>query len=206
MDRTITARTTATLLAGALLLAGCAGADALKRKTGPKYFAETHSWVHTVQKLGGNGMWLVTRGYHTGDDVVAVATNSPLSHASVLDVDSLEVVEAIGSGVIVTNLRKFLREAHRVVLIKPQGWTADKGRAAADRARSKVGAGYDFLGIVGAPQGKRWYCSELAAWSFGVKVNEPGPQGVLHPRNMHKLGEVLFDSGARDGKPDAPEE
>lgn len=76
-------------------LQACAGGAALKRKTGPKYEAETRSWYHAVQKLGGDGMWIVVRGYHRGDDVIAVATNSPLSHATILDHSQLEVIEAV---------------------------------------------------------------------------------------------------------------
>ena len=71
-------------------------------------------------------MWLVTRGYHTGDDIVAIATNSPLSHASVLDLEKLTVIEAIGRGVIETELTQFLRESHRLVLVDAREWT---GRA-----------------------------------------------------------------------------
>lgn len=198
--------TAAALIVPAFLLAlsGCAGADGVNRRTGPRYVAETQSWVQSTQKLAANGMWLVTRGYHRGDDVVAVATNSPLSHASIVDMDELSVIEAVGTGVRVTPLPRFLREAHRVLIIKPRGWTADKGREAVRKARAQVGKGYDFLGVIGAPDEQRWYCSELAAWSIGIEVNQTGPQHVLHPRNMHELGEVLFDSGARDGRPDAP--
>ncbi len=202
-DWHVTAATVASVvLLMTVSLSGCAGAKALQRKTGPKYIAETHSWVHAVQKLGGNGMWLVTRGYHAGDDVVAVATNSPLSHAAILDLDKQEVIEAIGTGVVVTHLRKFLREAHRVLVIKPEGWTEELGQLAVTKARTKVGQGYDFLGVVGVPDKDRWYCSELAAWSMGLEVNKLGPHKIIHPRNMHRHGKVLFDSRGRDGQSD----
>jgi hypothetical protein len=181
---------------------GCPGTRALKRRKGPEYEAETQSWIRVLQKRGGNGMWLVTRGYHPGDDVVAMATNSPLSHASVLDLDNKEVVEAISKGVVVTGLHKFLRETHRLVLIRPDGWTPQRGREFLARARGQVGKKYDYLGAVGLPQTKNWYCSELAAWSAGIRVNRKGPKHVLHPRNMHRYGTVLFDSGQRNGEPD----
>jgi hypothetical protein len=35
-----------------------------------------------------------------------------------------------------------------------------------------------------------------------VKVDRIGPENVLHPKSMLKLGKVLFDSGQRDGQPD----
>ena len=62
------------LLAAVVLFTDCAGLQGLKRHTGPEYKAETKSWMQVVQNQGGNGMWLVTRGYHPGDDVVAIAT------------------------------------------------------------------------------------------------------------------------------------
>ena len=190
------------LLAAVVLFTDCAGLQGLKRHTGPEYEAETKSWMQVVQNQGGNGMWLVTRGYHPGDDVVAIATAAPLSHAAVLDRDKLQVIEAVGKGVVATDLKKFLRESHRLVLIQPPDWSAAKGQATVARARSKIGEGYDFLGTVGLPDDKRWYCSELAVWASGVKVDRIGPENVLHPKSMLKLGQVLFDSGQRDGQPD----
>lgn len=189
----------------AITLAGCAGADGLARKTGPAYEAETRSWLDAVRLLSGHGYWLVTRGYHSGDDVVAMASNKSWSHAVIVDMENLEVIEAIGSGVIKTPMFKFLREAHRVRIIRPAGWTPEKGRQAVANARSKLGAGYDFLGVVGAPSDKRFYCSELAAWSMGVKVDEKGAQHVLHPANLHELGELLWQTEGRDGKADRPD-
>ncbi|MCO4762080.1 MAG: hypothetical protein KC502_11285 [Myxococcales bacterium] len=188
------------------LLSSCAGTDGVLRKEGPRYFAETQSWLDGLRVMGGHGYWLVTRGYHTGDDVVSVASNKRFSHASILDLENLEVIEAVGTGVIRTPLLKFLREAHRVRLIRPKGWTPVKGRAAVDRVRAQIGAKYDFLGVVGAPSKKRWYCSELAAWSMGIKVNQAGTSHVLHPANLHKFGQLLWDTQARDGTPDKPDE
>ena len=190
------------MVAAVLLFTDCAGFQGLKRYKGPKYEAETDSWLQVIQDRAGNGMWLITRGYHAGDDVVAIATAAPLSHAAVLDFDKLQVIEAVGKGVVETDLKKFLREAHRMVLIEPNEWTSENGRTATTRACSRIGEGYDFLGTVGLPNDQRWYCSELAIWASGVKVDRIGPKNVLHPKSMLKLGTVLFDSGQRDGQPD----
>ena len=194
---------TSWLLAACLTgLTGCAGTEALKRREGPEYAAETASWREALDRLGQSGMWLVTRGYHKGDDLIAVASNAPLSHASILDKENQAVVEAIGEGVVVTDLGKFLEETHRLVLVQPERWTPKEGLEALARARSQVGQGYDFLGIVGIPQEERWYCSELAAWSMGIRVNHRGPQHVLHPLKLLEQGQVLFDSKGRDGAPE----
>jgi hypothetical protein len=37
---------------------------------------------------------------------------------------------------------------------------------------------------------------------MGIPVDHPGPQHVMHPRDLDHFGEVLFDSGDRDGDPD----
>ena len=158
--------------------------------------------MQALQTQGGNGMWLVTRGYHPGDDMVAIATAAPLSHASILDLEKQQVIEAVGKGVVATDLKKFLHESHRVVLIHPPGFDRAKGQATVARARGKIGEGYDFLGTVGLPDDKRWYCSELAVWASGTEVDHIGPKNVLHPKSMLKLGKVLFDTGQRDGQPD----
>ena len=184
-------------------LPACAGAQALTRRVGPEYEAETLSWVDAIRRAGGDGMWLVTRGYHKGDDLIALATNSPFSHASVLDVNNARVVEAIGEGVVVTDLLQFLRETHRMQLIKPKGWTVRSGGKALAMAYGKVGQKYDFLGAIGIPNDAYWYCSELAAWTMGLPTGNFGPQYVKHPKDLHKHGEVLFDTGGRDGAPDA---
>ena len=108
---------------------GCAGFQGLKRYVGPEYEAETKSWQRVLNERGDNGMWLVTRGYHRGDDVVAIATASALSHAAILDLNKQQVIEAVGKGVVATDLKKFLHESHRVVLIQPPGFDRAKGKA-----------------------------------------------------------------------------
>ena len=185
-----------------LLVTACAGRRALDRKMGPRYEPETQSWLAVVRAVGGTGMWIVSRGYHTGDDFVAIASNASFSHTSILDLERSEVIEAVAAGVVVTPLDKYLRETHRLRVVRPRGWTAERGTEALARARSKIGAPYDYLGIVGVPDDDRFYCSELAAWSMGIVVDRPGPHRVLHPKKMHELGEILFDSGDRDGAPD----
>ena len=89
-----------------------------------------------------------------------------------------------------------------MVLIQPPDWTDSNGQDTVTRARSRLGEGYDFLGTVGLPDDKRWYCSELAVWASGTEVDHIGPKNVLHPKSMLKLGKVLFDTGQRDGQPD----
>ncbi|MBP9204343.1 MAG: hypothetical protein KBG28_10290 [Kofleriaceae bacterium] len=190
-----------------LLLSACAsacsGAKGLERRQGPAYQDEVASWRAALDQAAADGMILVVRGYHAGDDFIAVMSNAEYSHAMVLDLGRGEVIEAVGEGVIVTPLAKVLSESHQIMLIRPADFTVDAGRAALARARTTVGAGYDYTGIVGAPSRDRYYCSELAAWSWNVPVDRWGPGAVIHPEQLTALGEVLFTSGPRDGKPDA---
>lgn len=183
-------------------LASCAGGQGLVRKVGPEYQEEVDSWHLAVDDLGRNGYWLVVRGYHRTDDLIAVASNAELSHAAVLDLDRREVIEAVGKGVIITPLDEFVSSVHRIQIVRPPGWTPEAGARALGRARSQVGKKYDFTGIVGLPSDKRFYCSEFAVWSMEMKVDDPGVHKVLHPKKLHKLGQLMFDSGPRDKRPD----
>ena len=189
----------------ALLLAvlpSCKGSDAYRRRTGAEYEAEVASWLASVRELGASGMWLVTRGYHPGDDLVATATDAEYSHASLLDLERGEVIEAISGGVSTRPLADFLAETHRLMLIRPRGFVPDAGVAAVARARTMIGQGYDFTGIVGVPDPDRFDCSELAAWAWELPTGRLGPQHVLHPTQLVGFGDVLYQPGPRDKVPD----
>ncbi len=181
---------------------GCAGFEGVIRKTGPEYESEVRSWQGAIESKGGNGMWLVNRGYRRGDDVVAISTFSSYSHVGILDHEKGEVIESLWGGNVATPLDKFLHISHRVVLVQPEGWTPEKGSEAIVRARDQLGKKYDFCGLLGFPSTKRWYCSELAAWIWGRQPDRIGPWHVIHPRHHLKMGSILFESGARDGAPD----
>ena len=183
---------------------GCAGLSGFARRTGPAYEAEVQSWQQVIQEKGGNGMWLVNRGYRLGDDIVATATDSAFPHAAILDHENEVVIEALWPGNVETPLGEFLALSHRVALVQPKGWTPEAGDAALAKARSQLGKKYDFGGIIGLPSSNRWYCSELAAWSWNRPADRLGPWHVIHPSRLLKMGKVVFDSGSRDGVPDAP--
>ena len=183
---------------------GCAGLSGFARRTGPAYEAEVQSWQQIIQDKGGNGMWLVNRGYRLGDDIVATATGSVFPHAAILDHENEVVIEALWAGNVVTPLDEFIALSHRVALVQPEGWTPEAGDAALAKARSQLGKKYDFAGILGLPGSNRWYCSELATWCWDRPADRLGPWYVIHPRRLLKMGIVVFDSGSRDGVPDAP--
>ena len=183
---------------------GCVGFEGFIKKTGPKYEAEVRGWERVIQERGGDGMWLVNRGYRAGDNIVAIATCSALSHVGVLDAKNGVVIESLWNGNVTNCLANFVDMSHRVVLVQPEGWSPEKGREALAKARGELGKKYDFAGLIGLPGTNRWYCSELASWCWGREANRLGPCFVIHPRRLPKMGTVLFDSGPRDGLPDEP--
>jgi protein tyrosine phosphatase (PTP) superfamily phosphohydrolase (DUF442 family) len=157
----------------------------------------TDEWVAAVREQARHGYWIAIRGTHPGDQLVAVATASELTHVVVYDADREEVIEAVGHGVGRIPLRELLAQARRVQIIRPPDWTDAAGRQAVERASLREGLGYDFLGTVGLPQAGRYYCTELALEAWCGRERQ-WAEGVLHPEQMQTLGEVVFDSGLRD--------
>ncbi len=175
----------------------------VERKTGEAAELETASWLNAIKTLAQDGDWLVVRGYHSTDDLVAFGTNSAFSHAVVLDLTQNEIIEAVQPAVRIQTLPEFLANANRVRLVRPAGASTEggieRGREAVESARSVVGQSYDLFGAIGIPSDKRFYCSELAVWSWGIKVDKFGALNVVAPKDIHKYGNILFDSKDRDG-------
>ena len=161
----------------------------------------TDEWEAKVHEQAKAGYWLVVRGTHIGDQVVAAGSNADLTHAAVYDPEHDAIIEAVGSGVLETPLRELLAEAFRLVIIKPRDYTPETGAAAVARARSHLGFGYDWLGTLGAQSDRRFYCTELALDAWQARQHGWMPDGVIHPMDMHEYGEVLFDSGMREEAP-----
>jgi hypothetical protein len=197
-------RRPALALAALLWLAPLAGRADLpgapvRVPTGPLAEAETDRWVALVRAKANQGDWLVVRGSHPGDQAVAAATLGWLSHAAVLDQDRGEVIEALAGGVQVTPLRKLLAGAHRLLIVRPPGWTPEEGQAAVARARSRVGRKYDWLGLVGAQQDARFYCTELAVDAYRGRERKWKVGRIIFPADMPALGSVVLDTGPRGG-------
>jgi hypothetical protein len=177
---------------------GCAGLRPVFRQSGPAVDEQTRAWHRKILKLGQDGDWLVIRGYTSTGDLVSAAGNAELSHVGIFDRTHSEVIEAVSPVVCTLSLQRFLEEADRVVLVRPSGASREAGRRALFKARSQLGAEYDFLGTVGFPEAGKFYCSELAAWSIGMEVDREGPGEILHPAEMPQFGQVLFDSDWRN--------
>ena len=148
---------------------------------------------------GQPGDWLVVRGYHATDHLVSTLTNSPFSHAAVLDPEKDQVIEAEGVGLHTTPTADFVKKAQRLMLVRAQ-WatTPERQGAAVEKARSLVGRPYDFTGLVGLNLPNRYYCSELAVAVYAPHVSRTRDHlpPVVPPDQLHYWGTVIWDSGA----------
>lgn len=187
------------LFVGALLVAGCAAAPVfIAPPPLDERPARDAAIVSEVRALGRDGDWLVIRGYHASDNLVAAVTNKPFSHAAVLDLAHGRVVEAEAQGVHFTPLAEFVAKSQRLMLVRPV-WSDEASAAAAvRRAREVVGRPYDFLGLVGLDLPGRYYCSGLAIEIYRSRIREgdvvPRP---VEPGQLHYWGRILYDSGSR---------
>lgn len=150
-----------------------------------------------VTRLGQPGDWLVMRGYHATDNLVATVTTAPFSHVAVLDPERGQVIEAEGKGLRTAPLADFMHRAHRVILMRPMWATAPERQVAAvEKARALVGKPYDFTGLIGLNAPDRYYCSELAVAVYAPHVSRKDHlPHVIPPGDMHYWATILWDSG-----------
>jgi protein tyrosine phosphatase (PTP) superfamily phosphohydrolase (DUF442 family) len=165
----------------------------------------TERWMASIREHAREGHWIVVRGTHIGDQVVAAGSAAELTHAAVYDLERDEVIEAVGTGVIRTPLQELIAQSFRVQVIEPRDYTPERGRAAVERARTRLGDRYDWLGTIGLPSDRRVYCTELALDAYRAREEGWMPTGVIHPEHMARFGRVLFDSGPRPDEPVAVE-
>lgn len=68
----------------------------------------TDEWLATLRERAQHGYWIVVRGTHIGDQVVAAGSAAELTHAAVYDRERDEIIEAVGTGVTRTPLRELI--------------------------------------------------------------------------------------------------
>ena len=158
--------------------------------------AVTAMWVRDVRRVARSGDWLLTRSYSMIGDIIVLATGGvDVSHASVYDAERGTVIEALNPAVREVPLEHLVDRNHYVLVVRPRGLTHKAGRAAVARARTAVGAEFDFLGMLGAGSDGRFYCSELVAWaSRSALISE----AVVVPSDLMESGTVVYYSGPRD--------
>ena len=161
--------------------------------------AQSERFLKEIESVAEEGDWIVTRGYHAGDVLVANATGMPLSHTGIYDRELGQVIEAEAEGVHTTGLYAFIEKSHRLIVIRPRWSNPQTRRKAILRARKFIGKKYDFLGTVGFNNPERFYCSELA-----VEIYKPWHTSadrlpeVIKPGELYLWGRILYDSLPRD--------
>jgi hypothetical protein len=182
----------------AALLAGCAATHFMETPPeGATRDGRDAAALEEVRHLGRDGDWLVIRGYHLSDNLVASLTNKPFSHAAVLDKANDRVIEAEAAGVHFTPLAEFVAKSHRLLLIRPVWSDAASADAALKKAREVVGKPYDFLGLIGIGIPDRYYCSSLTIEVYRpyIRPDDQVPRPV-EPGQLMYWGRILYDSGA----------
>jgi uncharacterized protein YycO len=183
-------------MAALTVLAGCAGA--VKGVVPPSETLVPAAIAPELKRVLQNGDWLVARGVGKMDNVVASATNMPLSHAALYDADFGEVIEADGAGVHSTPLTAFIAKHQRILVIRPVWASPENSAAAVTLARSWRGAGYNVTGLIGLDMPKRYYCTQVALLAYQPDRNgrEPNPiPKVIAPGQMYHWGRILYDTG-----------
>lgn len=112
---------------------------------------------------------LFSRRALPGSVGIRVVTWSQWSHVEILDGDEL-IGANMFRGVSITPLRERLEVSSLVAVVD---FPCADPAAVIAAARSQLGKGYDFLGLLGILTRQRnwqntedWFCSELVAWAF----------------------------------------
>jgi hypothetical protein len=183
-------------IAVVLVLAGCATPAVVKPPALDLKSVRDAEMLSEIRRVGRNADWIVIRGYHATDNLVSVVTDTPWTHAAVLDLENDQVIEAEGQGVHTSALPEFVARAHRLLVVRPVWASESASSDALRKARTFVGKGYDFLGLVGLNVPERYYCSELAIAAYKSYI--PRAEHIPHPvapSQLHYWGKILYDSG-----------
>jgi hypothetical protein len=187
------------ILAALLLLApvACASGSLVVHRPADRATnqAVTALWAGDVRRTAQTGDWILTRSYSkTADFIAGVTSGESLSHASIYDAERGTIIEALQPVVREVPLENLLARNHVVIVVRPAGLSQEQRLASVARARSVVGAGFDFTGMIGAGSDDRFYCSELVLWASELE----GTAGsVVTPSELVHHGEVVYYSGER---------
>ena len=88
-------------------------------------------------------------------------------HAAIIY--DMSVIEAIGEGVVRTDLFDFLRTKDKICLLRPKFMTADQQHFAALMAAREIGHNYDYLF---ANSNSEFYCSELVIFAINRAIGK----------------------------------
>jgi uncharacterized protein YycO len=181
------------------IIAGCLARTIVKKPEDEYYLAQNRIIFLKIDSLAHSGDWLVTRGYHMSDNIVANATAIPISHAAIFDKENQQVIEADNSGIHKTPVSDFIDKSYRVLIIRPRWQKPSNAKQALQNAYTLIGKDYDFLGILGLDVTDKYYCSELAVYIYkDWRSPEEKLPKVIKPGELYLFGTILYDSLPRD--------
>jgi uncharacterized protein YycO len=187
------------LLLSLLGLTGCLARTAIDNHDPSLHQSQNDVIATAITEKARTGDWLVIRGYHATDQLVANATGIPISHVGIYNGNTRQVIEAEGKGVHLTDLEDFIDKSYRLLIIRPRWRSPENSEAAWAAAEALVNKDYDFLGTIGFDFPDHYYCSELAIYIYRpwYSGKERFPD-VIKPGELYLFGTVLYDSLPRD--------
>lgn len=155
----------------------------------------TDMWARDIHRVARSGDWILTRSYSSaGDAIVGVTLGESFSHAVLYDAERGTVIEAIKPVVREVPLEDLLARNRYAVVVRPVGASVESGQASLARARSVLGASFDYSGMLGLDDPDKFYCSELVAWASEIEHDHR----IITPAELYDEAEVIYLSGARD--------
>src|SRR6056297_872634 len=127
-----------------LLLNACVARPIVEIKNANQHKQQNIQIIKSIREHGITGDWLVTRGYHATDILVANATSSSISHVGIYNAETQRVIEAEGIGVHTTSLDDFVNKSYRLMIIRPRWLTSGNSQKVYSNADKLVGKKYDF--------------------------------------------------------------
>ena len=184
----------------ALLLLACVFLTACSVKSvhNPELTLHSSKDAALVRGHLQHGDWLLTRGIHTADNFIATVTNTDLSHASLYDAENHEVLESVANGVVTISLQDLLEKSVRVMVLRPMWASPEVSAKAVLHARTLIGRGYNFTGLVGINMPGRYYCTQLVIAAYQPFIeDEPANRFplVIKPGQMFHWATIVYDSG-----------
>ena len=156
-------------------------------------------WADEIRRVARDGDWILSRSYSAvGDAIVLATSGEELSHAAILDPEHDAVIEAVTEGVRAVPIGDFMRRNRYAMVVRPSRMNAVDRRGALGRARSVIGAGFDYRGMLGLDDTSAFYCSELVYWASRIAAWDPDPPTVVTPAELLRYGQVVYFSGRRD--------
>jgi hypothetical protein len=160
--------------------------------------AISQMWADEIRRIARDGDWILSRSLTWEGDTIAFLTGyEQFSHASIVDVTHGTIIEATTPEVREISIEELMQRNRHVVVVRPNGISAERSRLALDYARAQLGLAFDLWGFVGYEEPDKWYCTELIFWASGMEELH-GKEVVLMPKEMMKYGEVIYYSGRRD--------